>query len=167
MRLTLESCMETGTIVVDGAQVPCRIWSGSTEQGNRVIAFITRLAPLSVAAALELEAALNDVTEQTTTAIDPDWETLTETGVNMDALVEGVRIEQPHTWHRLVINGQTVWIEPRPRYCNRGRYHANYEGSFFIDAADSFPRYYMDLETAKREMRAWLLHRIECERRNG
>lgn len=175
MRLTLESTSEVGTLKIGGADVPARFWIGTTEAGNRVAAFITRVAPLSVAAALELETALCDATTETKVEIEgegdietgPAWEAMSEAGIDMDELVTGRRVVKPYDWYRLVIEGQTVWIEPRPRYCNRGRYHANYEGSFFIDGGDSFPRYYMDLETAKREMKAWLLHRIECERRDA
>lgn len=100
-------------------------------------------------------------------ALQGEWEALTEPGVDMDALIEGRRVEQSYTWYRLVIDRQMVWIEPRPSYCNRGRYHANYDGSFFIDDGDGFPRYYMDLEAAKAEMKAWLVHRIQCERRDA
>jgi hypothetical protein len=174
MRLTLDSTDDAGTIVVDGAQVPARFWIGTTEQGNRVAAFITRIAPLDRAAAIELELSLFDFTAQTNTVIegepakaDDDWQVMTEPGINMDELVQGRRVEQAYQWHQLVIDGQKAWIEPRPAYCNRGRYIAQYDGSFFIDGGDSFPRYYMDLETAKREMKAWLLHRIKCERRDA
>lgn len=96
-----------------------------------------------------------------------EWETVSERGLDMEALVEGVALERPHVWHRLTIDQQTVWIEPRPSYCDRGRYHANYQGSFYIDHGDGFPRYYMDLEVAKQEMKAWLLHRIACQRRKS
>jgi hypothetical protein len=152
MRLTLDSTDETGMIEVGGAQIPARFWMGTTEQGNRVAAFITRIAPLDLKAAIELEISLFDVTAQTTTVIDPDWQVMTEPG---------------YEWYRLVMEGQTLWIAPRPKYCIRGRYHANYDGSFHIAGGDGFPRYYMDLEAAKSEMKAWLLHRIECERSQG
>lgn len=74
MRLTLDSTDETATIVVSGTQVPARLWLGTTEQGNRVGAFITRIAPLSIGAAIELEISLFDVTAQTTTVIESGYQ---------------------------------------------------------------------------------------------
>ena len=44
MKLTLQSTTDTGTVEVNGAQVPARIWLGKTESGIPVVAFITRLA---------------------------------------------------------------------------------------------------------------------------
>lgn len=70
MRITLDSTDETGTITVNDARVPARFWVGTTEQGNRVAAFITRIAPLDQGAAIELELSLFDVTAQTTTVIE-------------------------------------------------------------------------------------------------
>lgn len=80
------------------------------------------------------------------------------------AVPEGRPLMEPtYVWHRLFIGRHLIWIDPRAGHCDRGRYAANYDGPFFIDAADGFPRYYMDLETAKREMKAWLEWRIQCE----
>ena len=180
MRLIIDSTDEIGTFTINGTEVPARIWFSTTPAGNRAVLFVTRIM-VDEAAAAELAAALNDVTADTIGVMEnnrpprtapPDapqgeWETVTEPGVDMDALVEGLRVEKLFTWYRLVIDRQMVWIEPRPSYCDRGRYHANYTGSFHIDAADGFPRYYMDLEVAKREMKSWLLHRMECQRRQG
>lgn len=56
-----------------------------------------------------------------------------------------------------------VWIERRPAYCDRGHFCAKVEGIPDIDGADSFPRYFMDLERAKSEMREWLAWRLRKE----
>jgi len=54
-----------------------------------------------------------------------------------------------------------IWIGLRQEYCDRGHWYANVGGGIpEIDFADSFPRFYMDLETAKKEMRAWLIWRL-------
>jgi hypothetical protein len=172
MRLTIESTPEVGTFTIDGVTVPSRIWVGTTELGNRVLFFVTRIAA-SLDAAKEIGDQLQDVTSLTNEIVEPaeppgtpDWEAMVETGVDLDELVTNERhVVRGYRWYRLVIDGHLVWIEPRPAYFDRGRFSAQYEGSFYITADDGFPRYYMDLETAKREMRAWLLHRIECDRR--
>ncbi len=53
-----------------------------------------------------------------------------------------------------------VWIQPRPPYCDRGRWIANIDpkGVFGlnIDAADHWPRYYFDLRVAMTEVEAFL-----------
>lgn len=95
----------------------------------------------------------------------PTWKAVAASAIDIEALVDaGEIVESVHVWHRLDIDEQTVWIEPRPSYCNRGRYHAQYSGTMHIDAGDGFPRYFMDLDVAKSEMKAWLLHRMQCER---
>lgn len=94
-----------------------------------------------------------------------EWKTHGESGVDIDTLVDsGKVVESLHIWHRLEIDGQVVWIDPRPAFCNRGRYLGQYMGTMHVDAADGFPRYFMDLEVAKSEMKAWLLHRMQLER---
>lgn len=47
MRIILDSTSELGALELQGVQVPARIWIGRTEGGEPVMAFITRLAPLS------------------------------------------------------------------------------------------------------------------------
>jgi hypothetical protein len=55
----------------------------------------------------------------------------------------------------------TVWLDPRPVYCDRGHWVAGLDGfPLGLDNADSFPRYFMDLERAKLEMSDWLKWRI-------
>jgi len=57
--------------------------------------------------------------------------------------------------------GQTLvgTIEPRPRYCDRGRYKFLCDLPD-IDSQDGFPRYYMQLLNAKLEIIAWLNWRL-------
>lgn len=45
MKVVLEATRKLVTLVVDGADVPARVWQGQTESGIPVQAFITRIAP--------------------------------------------------------------------------------------------------------------------------
>lgn len=54
-----------------------------------------------------------------------------------------------------------VTLEPRPHYCDRGRWIGKVFWVPDIDSADSFPRYYMDLERAKSELSEWLEMRVK------
>jgi hypothetical protein len=45
-------------------------------------------------------------------------------------------------------------------YCDRGRFVGKVFGVPDIDGADSFPRYYMDIDRAKLEMAEWLDWRL-------
>ena len=51
-------------------------------------------------------------------------------------------------------------IEPRASYCNRGHWFAKVFGISSLDNADGFPRYYMSLDAAKKEIVEWLLWRL-------
>lgn len=55
-----------------------------------------------------------------------------------------------------------IWLGPRPAYCDRGHWLGGVDGIGSIDGADMFPRYYMDLDRAKAEMRDWLEWRLRC-----
>lgn len=44
MKVTLENTDKIVTVKVGGAEVPARLWEGTTESGIRVHAFITRIA---------------------------------------------------------------------------------------------------------------------------
>jgi len=67
-----------------------------------------------------------------------------------------------HMFHEYYINNELMaWIVPRPKYCDRGRFSMD-TNLPDIDAADSFPRYYMDLERAKRETEEFVRWRLEC-----
>ena len=44
MKVTLESTSKITTLVVNGEDVPARIWEGKTESGIPCHAFITRIA---------------------------------------------------------------------------------------------------------------------------
>lgn len=65
--------------------------------------------------------------------------------------------------HMLDADGHPVhaWIAPRQHYCDRGHWEFKMDApSLHLDGADSFPRYYMDLETAILEAEAWLRWRL-------
>jgi hypothetical protein len=49
-----------------------------------------------------------------------------------------------------------AWLQERPSYCDRGRYHAGFEITFPISSADSLVRYYFVLDTAKVEVEMYL-----------
>jgi hypothetical protein len=66
------------------------------------------------------------------------------------------------------IEGQdcVVWIAKRPNYCDRGNYWAQVDVKvngnavrLSLDAADMWPRYYMNLDRAKLEIEEWLKKR--------
>ncbi len=57
-------------------------------------------------------------------------------------------------------DGAYIEIAPRPGYCDRGRYLVTVSGLGDIDFQDAFPRYFMDLERAKKEMAEWLGWRL-------
>jgi hypothetical protein len=45
MKITIESTSKCINLVVDGVQVPARVWQGYTDSGIPVQCFITRIAP--------------------------------------------------------------------------------------------------------------------------
>lgn len=56
-----------------------------------------------------------------------------------------------------------AWIEERPSYCDRGRFQAtcaDNPNALNLDPADGFPRYYMHMAVALREMTDWLNWRL-------
>lgn len=53
-----------------------------------------------------------------------------------------------------------AWIQARPSYCDRGHWVMNVDSIPDIDFADSFPRYYMSLERAKKETIDFLKWRL-------
>ena len=58
-----------------------------------------------------------------------------------------------------------AWIGPRPVYCDRGHWEFNvHTGVPGVDGADSFPRYYMRLNTALSEAGLWLNWRLYKQR---
>ena len=72
--------------------------------------------------------------------------------------------EEYRIWE-LRVGDVLVWIQQRPYYCDRGHFIGKVDGLRSIDGADAFPRYYMDLDSAKLELARWLEWRLECERR--
>lgn len=95
------------------------------------------------------------------------WITAARTAQDRFSMAEWTKDE--YGCYNLRLRGAHVWIQPRPAYCDRGHFHAQVSGIPSIDAADSFPRYFMDLERAKVEMYEWLLWRFirEAARENG
>lgn len=62
------------------------------------------------------------------------------------------------TWElrRSEAQGELVaWIQARPPYCDRGRWHAVVEAPHWKSGADPWPRYYFDVEHAKDEVLAY------------
>jgi hypothetical protein len=62
--------------------------------------------------------------------------------------------------HKFAGHEVHAFIQPRPDYCDRGHWVFNVDGPLEHDGADSFPRYFMDLERAKAEAEAYLLWRL-------
>ena len=59
-----------------------------------------------------------------------------------------------------------VWISKRPNYCDRGNFWAQVDvksggnaARLNLDAADAWPRYYMNLDRAKLEIEEWMKKR--------
>lgn len=77
----------------------------------------------------------------------------------------GAWIEPPNYPGNYWILGRecTIWLHPRPAWCDRGNYHATLDATGdlarSIDWADGWPRYYFDLGRAKAELEAWLKRR--------
>ena len=60
MKVTLESTTKTVMLVVDGVQVPARVWEGVTEKGIPCHALITRIAVHNSLNAEEFERDLKE-----------------------------------------------------------------------------------------------------------
>ncbi len=45
MKITVENTSKVITLVVNGHEVPARVWQGATESGIPVHCFVTRIAP--------------------------------------------------------------------------------------------------------------------------
>ena len=79
----------------------------------------------------------------------------------MDAIPEGEWIEHidPQYWS-LPLKHAELSLSPRPPYCDRGPWYGQAWGIPSLDGEDGFPRYYMDLQRAKDEMKEWLIWRL-------
>jgi hypothetical protein len=60
MKITIESSKLVATVVVDGHEVPARIWTGETEAGIPVMCYITRIAPMIYKEAPDFEDKLDE-----------------------------------------------------------------------------------------------------------
>jgi hypothetical protein len=59
--------------------------------------------------------------------------------------------------HEFMLNGTMLaFIQQRPVYCDRGRWHAVIEAPHWRSENDPEPRYYFDLDRAKAEMECYL-----------
>ncbi len=75
----------------------------------------------------------------------------------------------PTTWQSIDGIDCTIYLEPRPHYCDRGDFIAKIflkEGATVeqrlrlnLDEQDGWPRYYFDEGRAKLEIEAWLKKR--------
>ena len=79
-------------------------------------------------------------------------------------LTEAVwEIDEYACWNLRFMHGDQLvhaHIQTRPKYCDRGHWVFNVDGVAALDAADSFPRYYMDLNAAMTEATDWLNWRL-------
>lgn len=60
MKIELESTHKIVTLVIDGVEVPARIWEGTTAAGVACHAYITRIAVHKDADASQFEAELQE-----------------------------------------------------------------------------------------------------------
>ncbi len=68
--------------------------------------------------------------------------------------------EFPHEINGMIDGKMVAWITMRPVYCDRGHWQLNIDLPLGLDHQDGFPRYYMTLETAKKETELFLNWRI-------
>lgn len=61
MKVTLENTDKIVTLVVNGSEVPARVWEGATADGIRCHAFITRIAVHEDDNATEFERDLREM----------------------------------------------------------------------------------------------------------
>lgn len=60
MQVTLESTTKLVTLIVDGTQIPARVWEGRTANGIPCHAFITRIGVAKDADSSEFERDLQE-----------------------------------------------------------------------------------------------------------
>lgn len=53
-----------------------------------------------------------------------------------------------------------AWLTLRPAYCDRGHIQLNIDGTIYLDAADSFPRFFFSFKEADEHTRLFLKWRI-------
>ena len=68
--------------------------------------------------------------------------------------------DYPVTFNGMVKDRRVAWIHKRPLYCNRGHWQANIDLHIELNNQDRFPRYFMELETAKKEIELFLQWRV-------
>lgn len=99
--------------------------------------------------------------------LDPSFEVLKSTPIGR--WVQVVHSDSGVSYLNIRGNHCLIALEPRPSYCNRGRFLAKLEvleeHELCIDWADGWNpgRYYFDLDRAKAEIEAWLKARNQLE----
>jgi len=102
--------------------------------------------------------------------LEPSYEELQTTPIS-----QWVAVVHTSGFSYLNIRGKhcMIALEPRPDYCNRGRFLAKLEvlesAKLFIDWADGWNpgRYYFNLERAKAEIEDWMRARNQFEEEGG
>ena len=76
----------------------------------------------------------------------------------MKTVIEQIIEAGAKGWQELHAKGCTIYLEPRPEYCDRGNFLAKVDG-VELDGCDGWPRYYFSEAAAKSEIEAWLKKR--------
>lgn len=59
-------------------------------------------------------------------------------------------------WLYIEVPKCSISVNPRPHYCNRGNFMAVIDGPISMEVLQGWPRYYMDLGVAIRELESWM-----------
>lgn len=70
MKVTLQNTSKVVHLVINGTEVPARIWEGTTESGVKCHAFVTRIAVAEGENASQFEMELREVQPP---SVDVDW----------------------------------------------------------------------------------------------
>lgn len=74
MRITVENTATVVTLVVDGRDVPGRVWVGHTEDGIPVECFVTRISPKVLESDPDIEAKTAQFERELTRTAPPQLE---------------------------------------------------------------------------------------------
>lgn len=77
------------------------------------------------------------------------------------ATAAGWQHSEAHGCEVYAIGAAFVTLEPRPHYCDRVHWIGKVFNVADVDDADSFPRYFMDRERARAELKDWLHWRLK------
>lgn len=70
MKVTLQNTSKVVNLVINGAEVPARVWEGVTESGVKCHAFITRI---NVAEGEDASQFEKELREMAPPSLDVDW----------------------------------------------------------------------------------------------